>query len=139
MRLDLPGTLVFSGRSRVWGGGMAFHDLTGPGTVVARAYRLTFGQLSDLVSQESRHPVGRDLARGRPPMAPGARRRRSTRRWRHLGERDGLPMLTLTSRRPLDVAAPSAAYLRTILRGLHEVDRLVAGAQGDVPRSRPAA
>ena len=63
MRLDLPGTLVFSGRSRVWGGGMAFHDLTGPGTVVARAYRLTFGQLSDLVSQESRHPVGLDLRR----------------------------------------------------------------------------
>ena len=28
-----------------------------PGTVVARAYRLTFGQLSDLVAQESRHPV----------------------------------------------------------------------------------
>ena len=45
---------------------MAFHDLTGSGTVVARAYRLTFGQLSDLVSQESRHPVGLRPGRGRP-------------------------------------------------------------------------
>ena len=120
VRLDLPGTLVFSGRSRVWGGGMAFHDLTGTGTVVARAYRLTFGQLSDLVSQESRHPVGLDLAE----VGPDGDWRTPSEVYETLaplGEHTGLPMLTLTSRRPLDEAAPSAAYLRTILRGLHEV------------------
>ncbi len=140
-RLDLPGTLVFSGRSRVWGGGMAFHDLTGPGSVVARAYRLTFGQLSDLVSQESRHPVGLDLAASGPDGAWGTPSE-VYEVLAPLGEREGLPMLTLTSRRPLEVAAPSAAYLRIILRGLHEVtgwspERRVAyllEARGVTPR-----
>jgi hypothetical protein len=119
-RVDLPGALVFAGRSRVWGGGMAFHELGGAGEVVARAYRLTFGQVSDLVAQESRHPVGRDLDQIDPEGG-----------WRtpsevyetlvHVGDRDGLPMLTLTTRRPLQESAPSEAYLRTILRGLREV------------------
>ena len=120
VRLDLPGTLVFAGRSRVWGGGMAFHDLTGPGEVVARGYRLTFGQVSDLVAQESRHPTGRDLT----DQAPDGSWRTPSEVYETLadiGERDGLRMLTLTSRRPLEEAPPTAAYLRTILRGLHEV------------------
>ena len=119
-RVDVAGGLVFSGRSRVWGGGMAFHDLGGVGEVVARAYRLTFGQVSDLVAQESRHPVGRNLAQVDPEgdwRTPSAVYETLV----HVGDRDGLPMLTLTTRRPLEEAAPSAAYLRTILRGLHEV------------------
>jgi hypothetical protein len=120
MRVDLPGTLVFSGESRVWGGGMAFHDLSGPGEVVARAYRLTFGQLSDLVAQESRHPVGRDLA-SVDPLGGWCTPSKVYETLAHVGEQDGLPMLTLTTRQPLEAAAPSPAYLRTILRGLHEV------------------
>jgi hypothetical protein len=118
--LTLPGALVFSGRSRVWGGAMAFYDESGRGEVAARGYRLTFGQLSDLVSQEARRPVGTDLApadvAGQPYPTPS----RLYESVVHLGERDGLPMFCLTSRQELDPAPPSVAYLRTILVGLHE-------------------
>jgi hypothetical protein len=38
-----------------------------------------------------------------------------------LGHRSGWPMFTLTSLRRLEPGAPSAAYLRVILRGLAEV------------------
>ncbi len=99
---------------------MAFHDLGGAGEVVARAYRLTFGQVSDLVAQESRHPVGHDLVQ----VDPQGGWQTPSQVYETLvpvGDLDGLPMLTLTTRRTLEESAPSAAYLRTILRGLHEV------------------
>jgi hypothetical protein len=118
--LTLPGDLVFAGRSSVWGGAMAFYDMSTDGEVVARAYQVTFGQLSDLVAQEVRHPVGTDL---RPGTEPG-------RVWPtpssvyeslvHLGDLDDHPMFCLTSQRALAPTSPSAPYLRTILVGLHE-------------------
>jgi hypothetical protein len=46
----------------VWGGGIAFYDPAADGELAARAYLLTFGQLSDVVAQEARQPVGSDLA-----------------------------------------------------------------------------
>ena len=99
--LRLPGRLVFAGRSRVWGGAMAFHDTEADGEVVARGYRLTFGQLSDLVAQEARHPVGPDLTpaevAGRPWPTPSGVYEALV----HLGERDGVPQFCLTSRRAL--------------------------------------
>ncbi len=118
--LTLPGALVFAGRSRVWGGAMAFYDVTAAGRVAARGYRVTFGQLSDLVAQESRHPVGRNLTppeeAGRPWPTPSGIYESVL----HLGDRDGEPMFCLTSHQALDPAPPSAAYLRTILVGLRE-------------------
>ena len=87
---------------------------------MARGYRLTFGQLSDLVAQEARHPVGRDLApaqvAGRPWSAPSRLRvagppRRPRRQ----------PEFCLTSQTRPVPAPPSAAYLRTILVGLGEL------------------
>jgi hypothetical protein len=119
--LVLPGGLVFAGCSSVWGGAMAFYDPAADSQVVARSYRITFGQLSDLVSQESRHPVGRNLTPprevGRPWPTPSGIYESVV----HLGARDGSPMFTLTSLRRLEPAAPSAPYLRTILHGLEEV------------------
>lgn len=118
--LVLPGRLVFAGRSRVWGGAMAFYDALAEGEILARGYLVTFGQLSDLISQEARRPVGHDLA---PNQSVG-------RLWPtpssvyesvvHLGDRDGQPMFCLTSQRLLEPAPPSAAYLRVILVGLRE-------------------
>jgi hypothetical protein len=138
--LRLAGGLVFSGRSRVWGGALAFYDPTAGSEVVARGYRLTFGQLSDLVSQEARHTVGRDLTpagEGEPWPTPS----RVYESVVPLGDHDGLPLLTLTSLQPLEPAPPSAPYLRTILRGLEEVwpstahDRAtyLLGARGVTP------
>ena len=119
--LRLPGGLVFAGRSRVWGGAMAFYDTEVDGEVVARGYRITFGQLSDLVSQEARHPVGADLTPAEVAGAPWPTPSGIYESLVHLGERDGVPQFCLTSRRALDPAPPSAAYLRTILRGLGEL------------------
>ena len=119
--LRLPGRLVFAGQSRVWGGAMAFYDTEADGEVVARGYRLTFGQLSDLVSQEARHPVGANLTpadvAGRPWPTPSGIYEALV----HLGDRDGVPRFCLTSRRALVPGPPTAAYLRTILRGLGEL------------------
>ena len=118
--LSLPGALVFAGRSSVWGGAMAFYDASTEGEVVARGYRITFGQLSDLVSQEARQPVGRDLAPAPVAGRPWVMASRVYESVLYLGDRDGSPMFCLTSHRTLATAPPSAAYLRTILAGLHE-------------------
>ena len=119
--LHLPGGLTFSGQSTVWGGGIAFYDPRADGDLAARAYLLTFGQLSDVVAQEARRPVGSDLA-----LDNGV-----DRRWPvgstvyetllHVGDSDGLPMFTITSLQDLVPTSPSAPYLRTMLDGLHEV------------------
>ncbi|WP_211754698.1 histone deacetylase [Nocardioides gansuensis] len=118
--LALPGRLVFAGRSRVWGGAMAFYDASAEGKILARGYLITFGQLSDLVSQEARQPVGHDLApiqhAGRSWPTPSSVYEALV----HLGHRDSQPMFCLTSQRPLEPAPPSAAYLRVILVGLRE-------------------
>ena len=122
--LTLPGDLVFAGVSRVWGGALAFLDVAGTGEVVARAYRITADQLADLVAQEARQPVGH---------AARARRGRARRvrvvyrvprvlrvRGRPRSARRPAPLTPTTRRAVLEPAPPSAAYLRTILRGLGE-------------------
>ena len=72
--IHLAGGLTFAGSSTVWGGGIAFYDPHADGQVAARAYLLTFGQLSDVVAQEARRPVGSDLVlqRRRRPTMVGA-------------------------------------------------------------------
>lgn len=118
--LALPGTLGFGGSSGVWGGGAAFYDPHSPGQTAARAYLLTPGQLSDVVAQETRRPVGEDLEL-HPPRAhrtvPSAGLYDTVL---HLGERDSLPAYTLTAAQPPETAAPAPAYLRTIVAGLAE-------------------
>lgn len=118
--IRLDGGLTFAGSSKVWGGGMAFYDPHADGRLAARAHLLTFGQLSDVVAQETRRPVGRDLALDdvvdRPlRVAPG-----TYETVLHLGDRDGMPMFTITSLQDLVPNPPSASYLRTVLEGLGE-------------------
>lgn len=139
--IHLAGGLTFAGVSTVWGGGIAFYDPYVDGELAARAYQLTFGQLSDVVAQECRRPVGSDLA-----LAD-----RVDRRWPvasrvyetllHIDDLDGLPMFTITSVQDLEPAAPSAPYLRTMLDGLGEAFgwtadervRYLLGARGVTP------
>jgi hypothetical protein len=123
----LPGALVFSARSRVWGGGIAFHDPRAAGQVAGRGYLVTCAQAADVVAQETRQPPG-------GPWAIETERRlcevTSTFRTssvlydtlEYVGHRDGVPMITLTHG---DVAAmtpatPTAPYLRWIAAGLRE-------------------
>jgi hypothetical protein len=105
----------------VWGGGIAFYHPHAEGGLAARAYLLTFGQLSDVVAQEARRPVGTDLV-----LDDGV-----DRQWPvggthvyetllHVDDRDGFPMYTITSLQNLEPTPPSAAYLRTMLDGLGE-------------------
>jgi hypothetical protein len=119
--LQLPGRLTFAGVSTVWGGSLAFYDPAAQGWLAARAYLISFAQFSDVVSQEARAPVEADLLLGDPEHP---------RQWPapsgvyetvlHVGDREGAPMLTITSLQDLTPQPPSAAYLRTILQGLEE-------------------
>jgi hypothetical protein len=93
--LTVPGRLTFAGESTVWGGGLAFLDPEGDGEVHGRAYLVTEEQLADVAEQEPRYD-------GRTVVA----------------EHDGRSVVALTSSTAHAPAAPSAAYLRTILTGL---------------------
>lgn len=116
--LRIPGRLGFSGSSTVWGGGLAVFDPAAQGEVLARAYLVTFGQFSDVVTQEARREVGQNLTRssqgGYTPVSA------VYDALLELEVRDGIPLLTMTSSGDHEPAAPSAAYVRTILTGLRD-------------------
>ncbi len=125
--VEVPGGLVFAGRSKVWGGGSAFYDPASPGRVAGRAYLLTPDQLGDVAAQEMRREPGGEFARDLAGLLPevdtvhamGPGRYETLAR---LGEQDGLPMFTVThgTIADLDPAAPTAPYLRWIATGLIE-------------------
>ncbi len=118
--IHLTGGLTFAGRSSVWGGGVAFYNPHTDGEVAARAYLLTFGQLSDVVAQEVRRPVGSDIPLGSGVDGRWPAPSRVYETLLHVDDRDGLPMLTITSLQNLEPAPPSAPYLRSMLDGLGE-------------------
>jgi hypothetical protein len=121
--LLLTGSIFFGWTSPTWGGGIAFYDAAGDGTVYARAYRISEDQFSDLAAQEMRREPGSDL----DLTAVLARRRHSYGPGRYetlhlVGELDGLPVLTFTAPDDHTLAPnpPTPAYLATIVRGLQE-------------------
>jgi hypothetical protein len=126
--LHVPGGLVFAGRSRVWGGGIAFHDPGAAGTVACRGHLVTCAQLADVVAQEMRQPPGGDLAQHLEGLLPHVDGHVQT--WGAglydtvypVGDRDGVPMVTVTHREVASMtpAVPTAAYLRWIVAGLRE-------------------
>ena len=134
--IHLAGGLTFAGESTVWGGGMAFYNPHADGELAARAYLLTFGQLSDVVSQEARRPVGSDLALDSGVDRQWPARSHVYETLLHLDDRDGLPMFTITSLQNLEPTPPSAPYLRTMLDGLGEAFGWTADAAGAVSVAR---
>jgi hypothetical protein len=122
--VELAGCVYFAWHSPTWGGGIAFYDPQGPGASVGRAYRLTLGQLSDLLEQEMHRQPGVDhdlselLQDGVAVVGDG--------RYESLhvvGELDGEPVVTFTSPEGMHAAdhnQPSASYLATMARGLVE-------------------
>jgi hypothetical protein len=118
--VHLAGRLTFAGTSTVWGGGMAFYHPHADGELAARAYLLTFGQLSDVVAQEARRPVGSNLALDTGVDGRWAAPSSVYETLLHAGDRDGLPMLTITSLQNLEPTPPSGPYLRTMFDGLGE-------------------
>jgi len=99
---------------------MAFYNPHAAGELAARAYLLTFGQLSDVVAQEARRPVGNDLVLEGAVDGRWAAPSHVYETLLHLGEREGLPIFTITSLQNVEPTPPSAAYLRTMLDGLGE-------------------
>ena len=141
----LPGQVYFAGHSALWGGAPAFYDPTRPGPSPARAYLVTAAQFADVLAQENGHaPTGTalDLATalttGQSRVNPG--------RYgvlHRVGDRDGYPMLTFTAPWTLeqaDLAAPSPAYMATLVAGLaqgHGWDTATAAAHlGALPGAR---
>jgi len=144
--VQLTGSVYFALQSLVWGGGMAFFDAAGTGTVAGRAYRLRCSQYADVAAQEMhRDPradldLERVLAQGRWSYGPG--RYETLIR---LGVLAGAPMLTLTAPWGVDDVphtTPSAAYLTVIAAGLRETHgwsrHQVAEYLADLPGARQA-
>ncbi|MFD8478648.1 histone deacetylase [Kitasatospora sp. NPDC059673] len=122
--IRLPGILYFAHESLVWTGGIAFYDPTRHGEMPARAHLVTAGQFADIAAQEMGREPGADLdltrvlTTGRDQLGPG---RYET--LLHLGNIDGIPVLTFTSPWTLadaDLNPPTAAYLATVATGLAE-------------------
>jgi hypothetical protein len=108
--IHLPGGLTFAGESTVWGGGIAFYNPAADGDLAARAYLLTFGQLSDVVAQEAKSSVGCDLVLGNGIARRWATLSRVYETVLHVDDLDGLPMFTITSLQSLEPTAPSEHY-----------------------------
>lgn len=140
--LRLPGGLRFAWRSQTWRGGVAFYDPDADREVLARAYRISVGQLSDLTAQEMWREPGRDLdlaevlQTGRQSIGPG-----HYETLHRVGTIDGAPVLTFTAPEPTDLSlnAPAPAYLRTMLRGLLQGHELDVAAAADYLTSWPGA
>lgn len=142
--LRVPGRLVFGGVSTVWGGGMAFLDDVAPGSAPARAWLVTAEQFADVAAQEVHAAPGSVVLDGVPTErhALGPGRYETVVR---LGDRDGVPVLTLTCPEPPPHAPPSATYLAVLAAGLVEagwpvaevVDHLAAASTW--PRTAVAA
>jgi hypothetical protein len=119
--IRVAGGLTFARYSSVWDGGIAFYNPLADGELAARAYQITFGQLSDVVAQEAKRPIGGDfvlddgVVDGKWPLGS-----RTYETLLHLDVREGLPMFTITSLQDLEPTPPSAPYLRTMLDGLGE-------------------
>jgi hypothetical protein len=122
--LELAGCVYFAWHSAIWDGGIAFYDPDGPGSSVGRAYRLTLGQLSDLLEQEMHRDPGIDhdlselMDEGIYVVGDGKYESLHV-----VGELHGEPVVTFTSPESMHAAdhnEPSAAYLATMVRGLVE-------------------
>ena len=122
--VELAGCVYFAWHSPTWDGGIAFYDPEGPGSSVGRAYRITRGQLSDLLEQEMHRDPGIEhdleelLTDGVAVVGAGRYEAMHV-----VGTLAGEPVVTFTSPERMHAAdhnAPSAAYLATMARGLAE-------------------
>lgn len=121
-RHHLEAELFFAGRSTRWDGAVAYCDpnRTPDRPALGRRWLLSVDQVSDIARQENRVDVRLDLdlldcrRHGHADLTDG---RYGRALW--LGEVDGIPAITITSRRRVGPVGPAATdYLVTIARGL---------------------
>jgi len=126
---ELQGQLYFARRSRFWGGGIAFVSTSGTQAVPVRArlYRITLGQLEDVLAQENGLSVG-TVGIDWPFPAAGSHLDLLSDdhvygRVDFCGEVDDRPIATFASTINMDATefvTPSTAYIQVISRGLRE-------------------
>jgi hypothetical protein len=147
--LELPGALLFADESGVWGGGMAFFDPEGTGSVACRAYLVTLEQFADVVAQEMRLEPGGEFAHALAAVLPEVGELHTMGPGRYetvvrLDTREGVPLFTVTNGDipGLTLAAPSVPYLRSIASGLREAhgwdDGRIASYLATAPGARGA-
>lgn len=135
---ELGTQLAFGGFSQTWGGGVAFvRDTPGARTLV-RMYLITLDQFEDVVAQENW------LVPGTVTVEPSTEQvvldgDHTYRLVIPLGERDGVPVLTISQLPVTEVAEPTAAYLHYIGTGLRESHGLSTDALVDYLVSAPGA
>lgn len=128
------GGLRFGWISSTWGGGVALYDGAAAGHVLARAYRITAGQFSDVAAQEMHTEPGGDLdlapvlRHGQHAYGPGR-----YEAVHHIVTIEGEPILTFAPTRLADLPpnAPSTRYLATMTSGLAHAHHLDADACAD--------
>ncbi len=119
---SVPGVMGFAGRSLRWSGGTSVLHHEAPGRSIARLWLLTEGQVADVAAQECALAPGEldvdvDEVVARRTVVVSSRR---YGRLVHLGQRDGLPILTMTSPRFPGPAQPGDDYLSIVRAGLVE-------------------
>jgi hypothetical protein len=119
--VTLDRAVTHRGRSRRWGGGVAFLDLrpTGNPATPARAWLLGLDQVAELIAQEARLATPPDLAAA-TDLAPGGTLAVGGGWYDtvlRLPDLDGRPALTVTTAQPLSGAEPTAAYLAALAAG----------------------
>jgi hypothetical protein len=146
LSVELPGSLVFAGQSRVWGGAMAFYDVSGSGTVAGRAYQVTMQQFADIAAQEMWAQPGGEFALHVSAvlaevdtfhvLGPG-----NYETVHRLGSRDGCALMTVTSDElaGLSRAAPAPPYLWWIGTGLRDAHGWTSEQVGTYLSAAPGA
>ena len=147
--LRLPGRLSFRGHSSTWGGAPAIFEPATPTEhagpdVFARAWRLGWDQLEDVMAQENGRPTC-PLVVEPAAFVDGFSLLVGPGRYDRLvcvGTLEGLPVLTFTAPASLESVtpeAPSLAYLAHIVTGLRETFGLVDPAVVDYLGGAPGA
>lgn len=125
--VEVPGSLVFAGSSRTWGGGIAFLRSDDVRRAMGRAYLVEADQLADVVAQEMRHAPGSEVAArveaALATIGDGDRVHVAESQYDSLvglGSRDGVPLVGITHSGldDLELRRPAPAYLWWIASGL---------------------
>jgi hypothetical protein len=128
--LLVPYPVYFAGKSKTWGGSVAFLSLesTPDLQAVGRAYLLNGAQLLSVLQKENGAPglrlpdlnkVTKPLDLGLPNDPDGYRNKYNV--IMPLGNLDGRSVFTATTNRPLKKSVPGAAYTAQVLAGISEI------------------
>ncbi len=128
--VEIPHRLLFVGESKAWGGGgVAMVDpQPQTGATLARAYLITAQQFQDVLAQESGRTVGEEVdltgafSSGTAVLGEG-----SYDRVLAFGQRDGYPMVTFTTPRPVSALRqnpPGQPYRQAVTSGLTQTHGL---------------